>query len=73
MADRYVLKRMFGTETLADILFSSEEEALETTAELFDEHGPDLQLEIWLNDSPPALWNAKRLAAWYRDKRRPLD
>ena len=65
MADRYVLKRVLGTEAFEGMPFSSEEQALEKAAKLFDEHGPNFQLEIWLNDMPPALRGAIWMADWY--------
>jgi hypothetical protein len=69
MADRYFLKRVFGTEAFAGLPFSSEEEALEEAARLFDHHGPNFQLEIWLNDMPPALRGATWMADWNRHRK----
>jgi hypothetical protein len=69
MADRYVLKRVLGAEELGSLPFSSEEQALEKAATLFDQHGPNLQLEIWLNDMPPALRAAIWMADWNRRRR----
>ena len=66
MADRYVLKRVLDTKAFEGLPFSSEEQALEKAAKLFDEHGPNFQLEIWLNDMPPALRGATWMADWYR-------
>ena len=68
MANIYVLKRVLGTEAFEGLPFSSEEQALEKAAKLFDQHGPDFQLEIWLNDIPPALRGAIWMADWNRHR-----
>jgi len=73
MADRYVLKRVVGAEELGGLPFSSEEQALEKAATLFDQHGPNLQLEIWLNDMPPALRGAIWMADWNRSRKSPSN
>jgi hypothetical protein len=64
MADRYILKGMLGTESLPGIPFPSERLALQRAGELFDEHGPSLELEIFLNDIPPALLNSRWMSRW---------
>ena len=69
MADRYVLKRVLDTKAFEGLPFSSEEQALENAAKLFDQHGPKLQLEIWLNDEPPALRGAIWMADWNRQRK----
>jgi hypothetical protein len=69
MADRYVLKRVLDTKAFEGLPFSSEEQALEKAAKLFDQHGPSLQLEIWLNDMPPALRGAIWMADWNRHRK----
>jgi hypothetical protein len=69
MVDRYVLKRVLGAEELWSLPFSSEEQALEDAATLFDQHGPHFQLEIWLNDMPPALRSATWMADWNRHRK----
>ena len=68
MADRYVLKRVLGTEAFEGLPFSSKEQALKNAAKLFDQHGPKLQLEIWLNDEPPPLRGAIWMADWNRHR-----
>jgi hypothetical protein len=69
MADSYVLKRVSGTEAFEGLPFSSEEQALEAAAKLFDQIGPKLQLEIWLNDEPPALRGEIWMADWNRHRK----
>jgi hypothetical protein len=73
MADRYFLKRVLGTEAFSGLPFSSEEQALEKAAKLFDKHGPNLQLEIWMNDVPPALRSAIWMADWNRRRKSPSN
>ncbi len=68
MADRYIVKSTLPL--LASWPFKSEQEALKKAAELFDEHGPQLQIEILLNDMEPPLYGTARMAKWNRERKK---
>ena len=68
MSDRYIIKS--PGETLARCL--TERQALQKAAELFDKHGPDAEIEIYLNELSAGSilyscewmrqWNSRRLS-----------
>jgi hypothetical protein len=64
VADRYVVKGTLGADTLPSWPCNSEQEAFQKAAELFDEHGRQLRVEIFLNDRLPPLYGAELVAKW---------
>ena len=64
MADRYIVKGTLGTDTLSSWPCNSQQEAFQKAAQLFDEHGRRLRVEISYNCKLPPLYGAELLAKW---------
>jgi hypothetical protein len=64
MADKYIVKGTLGTDTLSSWPCNSQQEAFQKAAQLFDEHGRQLRVEIFLNDRLPPLYGAELVAKW---------
>ena len=69
MTDCYVVKSRLGADELPSWPCNSEKEALDKSAALFDEHGPELHVEIFLNDVPPPLHPARQMAQWNKGRK----
>ena len=75
MSERYILKWVIESETFA-APYITQREAFLKAGELFDEHGPDLEIELHLNRlSPPptVLFNARWMRDWNKGGRRPVQ
>jgi hypothetical protein len=64
VADRYIVKETLGTDTLSSWPCNSQQKAFQKAAQLFDEHGRRLRVEIFLNNRLPPLYGAELLAKW---------
>ena len=68
MSDRFILKWVVKDDPLSKP-YSTQHDALQKARELFDEHGPDLEIELHLNRlSPPPsiLFNTQWMRNWNR-------
>jgi hypothetical protein len=64
VAGRYIVKGTLGPDTLPSWPCNSEQEAFQKAAELFDEHGRRLRVEIFLNGKLSPLYGAELVAKW---------
>ena len=67
MADRYVLRGSLHDQPIPPEPFGSLEAALDRARDLFCGHGSEgLQLQIYLNDLPPPLYDTQFMRDWTR-------
>lgn len=60
--DRYIVKWSLGLEQRLFEPFATEQEALSRVTELFETHGAELHVEIYLNDT--LYLGFRRLSQW---------
>jgi hypothetical protein len=73
MAERYVLRGSVRGEPIAAEPFGTLQAALDKAGDLFGDHASDdLELEIYLNDQPPPLFNTRWMKDWAQGGRPPV-
>jgi len=75
MLDRFILKWVVGGDPLS-IPYSTQHDAFQKAGEPFDEHGPDLEIELHsnrLSPSPSILFNTQWMRNWNRRGRPPVQ
>jgi hypothetical protein len=70
MPERFVLKWVIDAVAIAAPC-GTQREAFQKAGELFDEHGPGLEIEIHLNNMSAVLFNKKWMHRWNQNGRLP--